>query len=82
MCKIDSHNKALEQYLNNVLLSDIGRKSADIDNSTGRLRELWVVQEGVLNVLLKFFDTDKVAFTANANNQCRCRSFGTDAASR
>jgi hypothetical protein len=44
-CKINSHNKALEQCFDNVLLSDIGRKSANIDNSTARLSELWVVEE-------------------------------------
>jgi hypothetical protein len=79
---IDSHNKALKQYVNKVLLSDAGRKSANVDNSTGGLRQLRVVEEGVLNVQLKLFDTAEVAFAADAHDQCWCRSFGTDAASR
>ena len=79
---IDSHNKVLEQYVNNVLLSDVGRKSANEDNSTSRLRELWIVEEGVLDVLFKFFDTWEVAFAADANDQCRRRGLGTDAPSR
>ena len=78
----NSHNKVLEQYVNNVLLSDIGRKSADIDNSTAGSSELWVVEEGVLDVLFQFFDTGEVAFAADANNQCWRSSLGTDAASR
>jgi hypothetical protein len=79
---INLHNKVLEQYVNNVLLSDVGRKSANEDNSTSRLRELWIVEEGVLDVLFKFFDTWEVAFAADANDQCRRRGLGTDAPSR
>jgi len=72
----------MEQYVNNVLLSDVGRKSANVDNSTSGLGELWVVEEGVLDVQLKLFDTREVAFAADANNQCRSFGLWTDAASR
>jgi len=79
---MNSHNKVMKQYVNNVLLSDVGRKSANVDNSTSGLGELWIVEEGVLDVQLKLFDTREVAFAADANNQCRSFGLGTDAASR
>lgn len=79
---IYSHNKVFEQYVNNVLLSDIGGKPANIDNSTSGLRKLWIVEERVLDVLFKFFDTREVAFAADTNDQCQSFGPGTDAASR
>ena len=72
----------MEQYVNNVLLSDIGGKAANVDNSTSGLGELWVVEEGVLDVQLKLFDTREVAFAADTNNQCWSFGLGTDAPSR
>lgn len=68
--------------MNNVLLSDVGRKSANVDNSPSGLRKLRVVKEGVLDVLFKLSDTREVAFAADAGDQCRSFGPGTDAASR
>lgn len=76
------HNKAVEKCVYNVLFSNVGRKSSNEDNSTGGFGELWVVEEGVLDVLFEFWHTGEVAFAPDANDQCRCFGFGTDATPR
>ena len=43
----------MEQYVYNIMFSDVGRKSANENNSTSGLRELWVVDEGVLNIRMR-----------------------------